>query len=80
MKYLKHKFIFKLNNIFILEGPNYLTPDWSCSICGKTVKDMFLNKSQIYSDFGNVYEQEKWLNKNVACLTIEEKMIKELLE
>lgn len=77
---LKHIFIFVLNGISILENPNYLTHDWSCKICGKNVGDMFLIKLMRYGDFGSVYEQEEWLNKNIPCLTIEEKMIKDLLE
>jgi hypothetical protein len=76
---LKHEFGY-WTAVFSIEQPYYLEPYYFCKICGMRVDDLFESKNQSYTIFGSAFEQEDWLNKNAPCLTIEEKLIKDLLE
>lgn len=80
---MKHKFILKIFGYYgtiIIEDNHYMNSHFHCKICDKSVGEMFATKGLSHTNFGTSFEQERWLNSNIPCLTDEEKMIKDLLE
>lgn len=77
---IKHKFVYKTVTAFIFEVSGYLTSGHYCEICGKSAVGLFRETKRDYTDFGNIYEQEDWLNNNTSCLSEDEFTIKTILE
>ena len=81
---LKHEFVLDVictnGYMTTIYGSSYLNQYFYCKICNKSVEDMFSTKGLSHTDFGTSFEQEQWLNTNITCLTIEERIIKKLLE
>jgi len=79
----KHEFILKLSGYYgtiIIENNDYMNSHFHCKICDKSVGEMFETKGLSHTNFGTSFEQEAWLNANIPCLTVEERIIKNLLE
>lgn len=79
----KHEFVLEIKSgkVYVLiENSDYLNKNFYCKICNRNVEEMFNVFDFKCTDFGTSWEQEKWLNENIACLTDDEKIIKKLLE